>query len=773
MSSSLSRLSMDQAALVGLNQSVLPLRTTTFKGAGCVLSNFFPCSVTIFNITFTSTEQAYQYRKALFFQDLGLAQQVLGSNTASQCKAVTKSLVDRSWDAIKVSVLEHIVRAKLAQVPAYRQALLAAEDLIIESVPGDTFWSCGLLAREAVNTFPAQWPGRNVMGRLHMMLRSELLDTGAHAQSSLVPSVPAPPVRVLSPPTKRVRSLLDGLDSLPASREGPVTVPPSKKARRHAKVPCPLQGLVPCGQPSVDRVERHLGRQHSLACLVSDKGVSNQDRCKEVSKFLLSLAARFGLTSLQALLGKLQASIRPSDPLRAYSVQPLQLTLVRGYHHFLGDMMPVGDINVLAPNCVAALSYWVNVVCLLRLLPRGVVCQLLGVTGCSGTPSVGGVVSLPSTKVQVPSVVVSAPKPLVGSRGTASSSVASAGVSRVSYAAVVATPRSTPIVTSSQASAQSTPVVSSQASAATKPAPKGEITCRDIRYYNPDGTLRAKPLLDNPSSSGSVEYGTDCHFHAEIIADRLRTNQLNKLVGTLPASKKFGMLVTCFCFPSANPELLRSQIQADPRMYVCIGLHPKVAQHGIRFPGFVDHVRGMIKSYPKVVGIGEVGIDLSCKGPSESVQTKVLSQFTKLADETGLPLVIHCRDAVKAPPRADRLCVDVVGKILSPQHRVYRHCLTGYREASEWLNRFPKTVFGVNGKLLKPGSGPVEEAVIRLPLKSLVLESDAPFLHPNGSQVCNTPVTIFDVADRIAQLKKVRRSVVLSATSENADRLYE
>ena len=36
--------------------------------------------------------------------------------------------------------------------------------------------------------------------------------------------------------------------------------------------------------------------------------------------------------------------------------------------------------------------------------------------------------------------------------------------------------------------------------------------------------------------------------------------------------------------------------------------------------------------------------------------------------ETGLPLVIHCWDAIAAPPRADRLCVDVVGKILSPQH---------------------------------------------------------------------------------------------------------
>ena len=116
--------------------------------------------------------------------------------------------------------------------------------------------------------------------------------------------------------------------------------------------------------------------------------------------------------------------------------------------------------------------------------------------------------------------------------------------------------------------------------------------------------------------------------------------------------------------------------------------------------------------------------------------------------------------------------VDVVRKILSPQHSVYRHCVTGYREASECLNRIPKTVFDVKGKFLKPDSGPAEEAVVRIPLKSLVLESDALFLYPNGSQLCITPVTIFDVADGFAQLRKVQRSVALSIKSENANRLY-
>ena len=74
-------------------------------------------------------------------------------------------------------------------------------------------------------------------------------------------------------------------------------------------------------------MERHLGRKHSLTCLVSEKtGVSNQDRCKEVHKFLLSLSARFGLTSLQALIGKLVKSYN----LVSVRVSHLRETLLAG-----------------------------------------------------------------------------------------------------------------------------------------------------------------------------------------------------------------------------------------------------------------------------------------------------------------------------------------------------------------------------------------------------------------------------------------------------------
>ena len=90
-------------------------------------------------------------------------------------------------------------------------------------------------------------------------------------------------------------------------------------------------------------------------------------------------------------------------------------------------------------------------------------------------------------------------------------------------------------------------------------------------------------------------------------------------------------------------------------MYVYKGLHPKAAQHGLRYHSFVDDICGKIKLYHKVVDICEVKIDLSVKEPSEALQIKVLLDFTKLAAATALTFLSHCRYLTAALPQANRL----------------------------------------------------------------------------------------------------------------------
>ena len=61
----------------------------------------------------------------------------------------------------------------------YRKALLDAEQLIVEAVLGDTYWSCGLSNEEAIKTEMRHWPGKNIMSKLHMELRDIILRQGS------------------------------------------------------------------------------------------------------------------------------------------------------------------------------------------------------------------------------------------------------------------------------------------------------------------------------------------------------------------------------------------------------------------------------------------------------------------------------------------------------------------------------------------------------------------------------------------------------------------
>ena len=740
------------------NDPILPLKATTFKGPGCVLSNFFPCSLVLFGRTFNSSEQAYQYKKALNFEDFPTASQILQAEKASRCRSLTRHLQHDSWDAIKVGVLEHVVRAKLEQVPQYRQALLDAEDLIVEAVPGEFFWSAGLSSHDVIRCVPSQWPGRNVMGMIHMLIRNELRSSMNQPSSS----VSVPPLMSLSvqKAPKRSSSLLEATDpqmiNKPADRT--LEVQPAKKARTRQKQGCPLSDIVPCCQPTVDRIERHLGRHHLPSVLVTEKDKSGLERCFEVNNFLQKLCKAVGVTSSEQLLPKAQELIKSSTLTKSYSIQPLQVSLVREFHQFLGHPLPIGEIDLVSPNCVAALMYWVNVVLIIRSLPKDTIFPLLDIPWCPG-PSTSDRTSGPPKPIE-PAVI---PKqgPSTSFKTAVSSTVGSTGettgpsVRPKSYSAAVSTPAAT---------------VGSR----TESKPTATIVCRDVRLYNPDGTLRVNPCFDNPTPI--VEYGTDCHFHLDLLSKRKGSHKLNKLIEDLDPKQKFALLVTCFCFPNTNPDVFRQQIIGDSRMRVCFGLHPKAASHAITYPSFWQHLRVFLRTYPKVVAIGEVGLDFSVSNPSEKDQTSVLSDIVRLASETKLPLVIHCRDAKHSEPSADKKCIDVLKCILPAQHRIYKHCVTGYREAKLWLDHFPNTYFGINGILLMSPSEPgkkhnyIEEAAIRLPLDRLFLESDAPFLHPSGKKVCNSPAIIFRVAERIACLrgKDITTSDVLAQTRKNA-----
>ena len=185
----------------------------------------------------------------------------------------------------------------------------------------------------------------------------------------------------------------------------------------------------------------------------------------------------------------------------------------------------------------------------------------------------------------------------------------------------------------------------------------------------------------------------------------------------------------------------------------------------------------------RCVGVGEMGIDLS--GDFEKSLNDQTRVFKNLLHEYKSSLmykyvlVIHCRDKPGSSKASD-ICLEVMRSKLptkeKEKYKVHRHCFDGsLDEMKKWRDTFPNIMFGFTGLLLRGGRHPeLEQVVQALPLTSILLETDSPYLQApiHENHPFNTPYGIEEIAWRVATLKKVSTEEVPKVTSENAVKLY-
>ena len=167
----------------------------------------------------------------------------------------------------------------------------------------------------------------------------------------------------------------------------------------------------------------------------------------------------------------------------------------------------------------------------------------------------------------------------------------------------------------------------------------------------------------------------------------------------------------------------------------------------------------------KLVAIGETGLDYHYEHSPKKLQQLFLRRYFKLAKSSALPVVIHCRDAFR----------DLFA-IADEEYReggAVLHCFTGTLEEAEevikrgWLLSF-------SGIVTFKKSESLREVVRNVPLKSILIETDAPYLAPQsrrGKQ--NEPSFLVETAEQIAQLKGFSLEEVATATRRNAFELFK
>ena len=203
--------------------------------------------------------------------------------------------------------------------------------------------------------------------------------------------------------------------------------------------------------------------------------------------------------------------------------------------------------------------------------------------------------------------------------------------------------------------------------------------------------------------------------------------------------------------------------EADPGVYCSVGVHPhRAAKEPIDGP---EPLLARI-NHPKVIGIGESGLDYYYEHSPKEVQAEVFRAHIAAARASGLPLIVHTRDA-------DRDTIAILRDAMAegPFAGVI-HCYSSSPELG--LAAIDMGLYlGLGGILTFKRSDQLRASVRELPLDRLLLETDAPYLAPEplrGQR--NEPAHVVRVAAALAEVKDLSLREVEAATTDNFFRLF-
>ena len=199
-----------------------------------------------------------------------------------------------------------------------------------------------------------------------------------------------------------------------------------------------------------------------------------------------------------------------------------------------------------------------------------------------------------------------------------------------------------------------------------------------------------------------------------------------------------------------------------PDIFATVGVHPHHAK--TITPETYDQLRQLAQE-PKVVGLGETGLDFYYDYSPRAAQRRHFRAFIQLALELDLPLSLHVRDAYAEA--ADILRQEGRGRV-----RGVMHCFTGTVPEAQALLALGLCI-SFSGIVTFKRARELREVVPSVPLDRLLIETDCPYLAPvpyRGRR--NEPAYVSRVAATIAQVKAVPPEEVAQATWHNTERLF-
>lgn len=222
-------------------------------------------------------------------------------------------------------------------------------------------------------------------------------------------------------------------------------------------------------------------------------------------------------------------------------------------------------------------------------------------------------------------------------------------------------------------------------------------------------------------------------------------------------------IITIGTEPEDLPLVMSLAEQFSPNVFCTIGIHP---HEGVKYSEEVADFLRKNAAHPRVVAIGEIGLDYYYNQSPKEEQIHAFRDQLKIAEEVGLPVEIHTRDAEE----------DTISILKEFEGRVKGliHCFTG----TEWLAKEALALgynISISGVVTFKNADSLRNIVKNIiPLDRIHVETDAPFLAPvpmRGKK--NTSAYVVHTAQVVADLKNVSLQTLSEQTKKNALKLFK
>ena len=227
----------------------------------------------------------------------------------------------------------------------------------------------------------------------------------------------------------------------------------------------------------------------------------------------------------------------------------------------------------------------------------------------------------------------------------------------------------------------------------------------------------------------------------------------------------FSSGICCITDVGASVKSSKSAVALSKKwsqIYAAVGVHPDSTADMTEED--IETLRSLAQE-KKVVAIGEIGLDYYWDNSPREVQKKWFERQLALAREVDLPVIIHSREAAKDT-------MDIMREAAKAGNTGVIHC---YSYAAPMAKEYISMGFfiGIGGVLTFKNARVIKEVASEIPLSSIVLETDSPYLSPEPNRgKRNSSLNLPYVVMAIAEIKGITTAEVEDITWENAMKLY-